>query len=417
VAASGSRARDGWRRLRFVVDQARAWSEVEHGGLRSYLAWAARQADDTSRVAESVLPETDAQSVRVMTVHAAKGLEFPIVILSGMSSQTRGNRGVQLLWGSDSYEVKLSSKVQTYGFVAALPVDEQMDEHERRRLLYVATTRARDHLVVSLHRKEPSTASTNAKLLAGAGAAEAAGAVSFVGSPVEVPPPAGTPGVPPPDWEEWLRRHQAATTSSRTASAISASGLEGTAPDVALEPSEQTAGAAKGPRDVELPPWSKGRYGNAVGRAVHGVLQTVDLATGAGVDDAIAAQCLAEGVTAYHDVVGDLVRSALASDLVRRAATRQHWRESYVGTVREEGDVLEGFVDLIYREDDGSLVVVDYKTDAVPPAAITARTLYYRPQIEAYLNVLSRACGTTTITGRLLFLHPAAATEVAVGIG
>src|SRR6185369_16044207 len=101
-------------------------------------------------------------------------------------------------------------------------------------------------------------------------------------------------GVPPPDWEEWLRRHQAATTSSRTSSAISASGLEGTAPDVALEPSEQAAGAAKGPRDVELPPWSKGRYGNAVGRAVHGVLQTVDLATGDGLDSLVAAQCAAE---------------------------------------------------------------------------------------------------------------------------
>ncbi|TDD14780.1 DNA helicase UvrD, partial [Kribbella turkmenica] len=41
VAAIGPRARDAWRRVRFVVDQARAWSEVEHGGLRSYLAWAA----------------------------------------------------------------------------------------------------------------------------------------------------------------------------------------------------------------------------------------------------------------------------------------------------------------------------------------------------------------------------------------
>jgi hypothetical protein len=206
-------------------------------------------------------------------------------------------------------------------------------------------------------------------------------------------------------------------TSSRTPAAVSASGLEGTEPEVVLEPSEAGAGRAKGQRNVELPPWSKGRYGNAIGRAVHGALQVVDLATGEGLDAAVAAQCLAEGVTDHHGVVSDLVRSALGSDVVRRAATRQHWRESYVGTVREEGDVLEGFVDLIYREDDGSLVVVDYKTDAVPAAAIPSRTLYYRPQIEAYLNVLARACGTTRITGRLLFLHPATATEVAVGIG
>src|SRR5690606_35839169 len=59
VAALGSRARDVWRRLRFVVDQARAWSEAEHGGLRAYLAWAQAQASDTARVSEAVLPESD----------------------------------------------------------------------------------------------------------------------------------------------------------------------------------------------------------------------------------------------------------------------------------------------------------------------------------------------------------------------
>ena len=67
------------------------------------------------------------------------------------------------------------------------------------------------------------------------------------------------------------------------------------------------AGLPKGARDVELPPWQKGRYGSAVGRAVHGVLQTVDLATGAGLDDAVAAQCLAEGVAQHAEHVRALV--------------------------------------------------------------------------------------------------------------
>jgi ATP-dependent helicase/nuclease subunit A len=44
-------------------------------------------------------------------------------------------------------------------------------------------------------------------------------------------------------------------------------------------------GLAKQPRDLELPAWAKGRYGTALGRAVHAVLQTVDLTTGAGVDE------------------------------------------------------------------------------------------------------------------------------------
>ena len=39
-----------------------------------------------ARVAEAVLPETDDDAVRIMTIHAAKGLEFPITIVSGMST-------------------------------------------------------------------------------------------------------------------------------------------------------------------------------------------------------------------------------------------------------------------------------------------------------------------------------------------
>ena len=50
----------------------------------------------------------------------------------------------------------------------------------------------------------------------------------------------------------------------------------------------------------------------------------------------------------------------LASHLVQRAATREHWREAYVGTVDDDGTVLEGCADLIFRDDDGAVVVVDY---------------------------------------------------------
>ena len=149
-----SRARDQWGRVRFVIDQARAWSDVEHGGLREYLAWAAHQARDSARVAESLLPETDLDVVRIMTVHGAKGLEFGMVVLSGMTSHPRRQNGVRLLWGDRRYSVHLSGSIETNDFAEAAPLDEQMDGEERRRLLYVAATRARDHLVVSLHRAE-----------------------------------------------------------------------------------------------------------------------------------------------------------------------------------------------------------------------------------------------------------------------
>ena len=59
----------------------------------------------------------------------------------------------------------------------------------------------------------------------------------------------------------------------------------------------------------------------------------------------------------------------------------------------DDGVVLEGYVDLIYREDDGSLVVVDYKTDAVPAGAVESRVAYYKPQLDAYCEALAAATG------------------------
>jgi ATP-dependent helicase/nuclease subunit A len=176
---------------------------------------------------------------------------------------------------------------------------------------------------------------------------------------------------------------------------------------VALDPvvSTDAPGSAKGARDVELPPWSKGRYGSAVGRAVHAVLQSIDLANREGLDGAVTAQCAAEAVTEHSDVVRALVVSALASEPVRRAAARPHWREPYVGILHDDGTVLEGFVDLVYRDDDGSLVIVDYKTDAIPAAAIGARTAYYAPQLAAYESAITEASGAT-VSARALFLHP-----------
>ncbi|GAB3271925.1 UvrD-helicase domain-containing protein [Kineosporia babensis] len=404
VSAYGSHTRDEWRRLRFVIDQARAWADVEHGSLGEYLAWAARQADETSRVAEAVLPETDVNAIRIMTVHAAKGLEFPMVVLSGMTSQPRTQSGVRLLWTPDGYAVSLSKRMQTNDFQTVQPIDEQMDSYERRRLLYVAATRAKDHLVVSVHRSSGAT-KTNARLLADAGATDQ-GADTFTATPPTSPIPAPRRfAEPAPELNAWQQRIEAARERTRYSPAQTASGLEGTEPEIVLPEIPILAGEAKGARNLELPPWAKGRYGDKVGRAVHGVLQTVDLTADRDGIAAIArAQALAEGVTEHTDAVIDLVVSALDAPLVRRAAEREHWRESYVGAPREDGVIVEGFVDLIFREDDGSLVIIDYKTDSIPDAAIPARSVYYAPQILAYQYALTAATGALA-SGHLLFVR------------
>jgi ATP-dependent exoDNAse (exonuclease V) beta subunit len=404
-AVAFPRARDGWRRLRYVVDQARAWADSEHGGLRGYLAWATRQGSDTGGVAEAALPETDTDTLKIMTIHSAKGLEFPMVIVSGLTSRVaRPAQGVQVLWPADGgYALRLGKGAQTADYDAARPVDEQMGHHEKLRLLYVACTRARDHLVVSQHRcvraANSQAGPTSAELLADSAA------VPSLGPAPEAPDRPGPPAVTaPPTFGEWSTAMGAARAAAARPAAVSASGLEGTLPPTLAAPDP---GLAKGARDLELAPWHKGRYGTAVGRAVHGVLQQVDLATGRGLADAVAAQSLAEGVTPVADQVSALATAALSSPLIRRAAARPHWRESYVATV--VGDrVLEGIVDLLYRDDDG-LVVVDYKTDAVPLSALSTRADFYRPQLAAYAAAVEAAAGEEVVRCVLLFLSPTGA--------
>src|SRR3546814_13916280 len=91
-------------------------------------------------------------------------------------------------------------------------------------------------------------------------------------------------------------------------------------------------GLQKRPRDLDLPPWLKGRYGTAVGRAVHGVLQTIDLVTGHGLDDAIAAQCQAEAVPDRADAVRGLVPSAPGSPVLPAAASPPPCRDVSAST-------------------------------------------------------------------------------------
>ncbi|MGQ0826685.1 MAG: UvrD-helicase domain-containing protein [Actinomycetota bacterium] len=413
----GGRFRDVARRVRFVVDQARAFSETTGGVLRDYIAWAARQGAEGSRVVETVLPETDEDAVRILTIHGAKGLEFPIVVCSGMTTRAQPRRGgVQVLFPpAGGCEIRLGAGVQTDEFELHQPVDEQMGFHEKLRLLYVGCTRARDHLVVSVHRKARALPDdppgwTHAELIWEASEATGAPFEPHAPSPTprgrasEIAPVAAAP--PPADWDA---THAAAFVSGARRRAVAATTLaQRTDTDASDDP-----GFAKHQRDLELPPWNKGRYGTAIGRAVHAVLQTADLASGDGIDDAAAAQAAAEGVLGHERTIADLARAALATETVRAASSRPHWRETYVA-VPIDGLTLEGYVDLIYRDDDG-LVVVDYKTDAVPTAAdLDRRLAHYQVQGAAYALAVAAATGEPVARCVFVFLDPNGARTVVV---
>ncbi|HEY7073427.1 MAG TPA: 3'-5' exonuclease, partial [Acidimicrobiales bacterium] len=356
------RARDLWRRIRFVIDQARAWTDTTDGTLRQYLAWIRQQTAEGSRVSEAVLPETDDDAVRIMTVHAAKGLEFPVTIVSGLSTQPQSRRaGAEVVWPpGQQCLIRVGTTVVSEAFEERIPIDEQMSHDERIRLLYVACTRAQDHLVLSLHRKtRAAPADTAAKLTSAELLASAlddlvpALPTIAAGEPATSSiPPVGDGARPPgdlPPLDDWRHHRETALATSRIPRTVAATALtpEGR-PDALVDP-----GLHKRPRDLDLPPWQKGRYGTAIGRAVHAVLQTIDLATGAGRAEAVAAQAAAEGVIGHEAHIDALVRAALASPSVIEAASRPHWRELYVGVPLGGGRTLEGYIDLLYRSDEG----------------------------------------------------------------
>ena len=418
------RPRDLWRRVRFVIDQARAFAESGSAGragtsLRDFLAWSDLQSADSARVVETVLPETDDDAVRILTVHGAKGLEFPITVVSGTTTQAASrSSGVQLLFphDSDTYALRISSSIVTEEFERYVPIDEQMDFHEKLRLLYVALTRARDHLVVSVHRSERNPPErekrTHAELLwqaaeSAPGWEEFDAPATAIGpSPV---PSSRMPATPPiPAWDDWRAERDlvlAAGTAPRVRSATAIAREAAAEADTAAAAADP--GLRKGARDLELPPWNKGRYGTAVGRAVHAVLQTVDLATGTDLDAIAAAQAASEGVIGHEAEIASLARAALDSDTVRTAVVQGYRREMYVAA--PVGDrLLEGYVDLTYRsEEPAGLVVVDYKTDAWrDDVELDEKLERYRLQGASYAVALEAATATPVVACVFLFLTP-----------
>jgi len=392
LAFAHRRPRSRWQRLRFLLDQARAFEEGGGRTLRQFIDWAERQADEGTRVVETVVPEPDDDAVRIMTIHAAKGLEFPIVILAGLNLDqgSRGQRQRDVLWNERGLpEVQLGVGFATPGYEQLSAIEETMELYEKTRLLYVAATRARDHLAVSVHHKVDQECHARNVL-------ESCLRRPELWSPSEpAPPRPAAAGAAPARFDDTAERRQAwleertrrierlarAPWRSATGIAQRQAGSDGD-PNLRKEPPVE-----------EVPPWRRGRAGTAVGRAVHAVLQSIDLASGEGVESAARAQAAAEGIAGRAEEVARRAQAALRAPAVRAAvAGGRYWRELYIAAPIE-GITLEGFIDLLAEGPDG-LVVIDYKTDAVPGDRELAEALArYRLQGAAYALAAQQALG------------------------
>jgi ATP-dependent helicase/nuclease subunit A len=107
------------------------------------------------REGEATIEESGA--VRLMTVHKSKGLEFPVVWIvdatyGGNSSKsliaTHADLGFAVDVRTDEFDTR-AERERAASFDLIKIIEAQMDRAEKKRLLYVAATRARDHLIIS----------------------------------------------------------------------------------------------------------------------------------------------------------------------------------------------------------------------------------------------------------------------------
>ncbi len=100
---------------------------------------------------EAALEEESLDAVRVLSIHKAKGLEFPVVVLPGLHQKSAGmERGadVSLDWMSGVYGCKFPL-IWNAGQVFLQEKDQIREKAEQRRVMYVGMTRARDRLILS----------------------------------------------------------------------------------------------------------------------------------------------------------------------------------------------------------------------------------------------------------------------------
>ena len=406
------RTREQWRRYRFLVEQARAFAAAGGNSLRSFLEWVQRQADEGARVTETPVPESDEDAVRIMTVHASKGLEFPVVILTGLNTG-RNARVDRVIFDDGNVEVGVGSGnsiFQTAGYEEKVEQEKVLDDHEHVRLLYVATTRARDHLVLSMHRPAKSNANLDSTKISALLEDH-----DDLWKQVELQPEHQVRAMiqetqdaaqsqQPFDRAEhtlnardkWQSKRQDVLAVQGKPASVAATRLA----DVVKDEADADSGAE------DMHASRRGRGGAALGRAVHAVLQSIDLETGEGIDATARAQAAAEGIPQSHPEIAALARTAVNSDIVRRAvASGRYWREALVAAPIGEG-VLEGFIDLLFEED-GELVVVDYKTDNINAnAAEYIANNRYREQAGSYALITERATQKPVKDVVFLFLRP-----------
>ncbi len=150
---------DGRRRyanLRKLMRLARSYEDLRGPDIEGFVGFIRDQQAVGASQLEAVSEEEGADAVRLLTIHAAKGLEFKIVIVADAGRDTGGLQSSDEIlvrpdgtFGFRVIDPSSGKKRGVFSYEEVREIEKREDAAERLRLYYVAMTRAIDRLIVS----------------------------------------------------------------------------------------------------------------------------------------------------------------------------------------------------------------------------------------------------------------------------
>jgi ATP-dependent exoDNAse (exonuclease V) beta subunit len=395
---------DGKRRyanMRKLMRLARSYEELRGADIEGFVRFIRDQQAVGASQLEAVSEEEGADAVRLLTIHAAKGLEFKVVIVADAGRDMAGAPSTdEILVGTDGsfgfrvIDPSSGKRKGVFRYEDVRAAEKRDDRAERLRLYYVAMTRAIDRLIVSgaidpdraQDRETPIGwvlgrlgAEADVERVAAAPVELERGDARFVLAVDRWAPRADPVDALPVDDAGQL----ALFTELPTGPAPRGYRLPELAP-LPIPPLhrvrrlsysalalyercsyryyvERVAGLREEPGTV---PGAKGLKATEVGDAVHRLLELVDLAAPVPVDTEIVHSWYPAINDEELDRISAFVDSYCQSDLAARIATLPGAQPERPFAFEHDGVLLHGRLDVLWR-DGGRALVLDYKTNSL----------------------------------------------------